>query len=107
MSKAMTDEQRKLAEENMNLVYHLIGKEYPTFLYDEDIVQSGFLGLCCATMKWKEEKGKFSTFACACIRNAIRMELRSRQAHASTLSLDYLVTEDKSLGDTLACSYEE
>lgn len=87
-SYEMTDEQRKLAEDNMNLVYYTIGKIYPTFIHDEDIRQIGLLGLCKAAMKWTETKGAFSTFACQCIRNEIRLEFRNRQKQVDTISLD-------------------
>lgn len=98
----MNDEQRKLAEDNMKLVYHLVSKEYPTFKGDEDIVQSGMLGLCKATMKWDESKGAFSTYACACIRSEIAQELRSRQPHTEVISLDCPITEDLTLEETIA-----
>jgi RNA polymerase sporulation-specific sigma factor len=87
-SQEMTAEQRKLAEDNMNLVHYLIGKEYPTYTYDEDIRQIGLLGLCKAAMKWDESKGAFSTFACKCIRNEIRLEFRNRQKQVETVSLE-------------------
>lgn len=83
--------KQQLIEDNMNLVYSLISKEYPTYLQDEDIVQCGMVGLCKAADKWDDSKSKFSTFAFICIRNEIRMELRRRQKHNGVLSLDYEV----------------
>lgn len=95
--------KQQLIEDNMNLVYSLISKEYPTYLQDEDIVQCGMVGLCNAAEKWDESKSKFSTFAFICIRNEIRMELRRRQKHSGLLSLDYEVDgndgERTSFGD--------
>lgn len=102
MSDVMNDDQRKLAEDNMKLVYHIISREYPTFKGDEDIVQSGILGLCKATMNWDEAKGKFSTYASACIRRAIAQELRARQPHKEVISLDCPITEDLTLEDTIS-----
>lgn len=99
-SHEMTAEQRKLAEDNMNLVYYTIAKEYPTYKFDEDIRQTGLLGLCKAAMKWDETKGAFSTFACQCIHNEIRKEFRSRQKQVETISLETKL-ETVSTDDTL------
>jgi RNA polymerase sigma factor (sigma-70 family) len=96
----MTDEQRKLAEDNMNLVYYTIAKEYPTYKFDEDIRQTGLLGLCKAAMKRDETKGEFSTFAYRCIHNEIRKEFRSRQKQVETVSLETKL-ETVSTDDTL------
>lgn len=102
MSKEMNDAQRKLVEDNLKLVYHVVSKQYPTFVNDEDIIQSGTLGLCNAALNWDENKSAFSTYACRCIQNAIRAELRERQPHMETLSLDCPIGEDLTLGDTIA-----
>lgn len=90
--------KQQLIEDNMNLVYHLISKEYPTYLHDEDIVQCGMLGLCKAAERWDEAKSKFSTFAAFCIRSEIQTEFRNRAKHQGVLSLDYEV--DTGEGDT-------
>lgn len=80
----------------MKLVYHLIHREYPTYIHDEDIIQCGMLGLCRAAEKWDESKSKFSTFAVICIRSEIQMEFRRRAKHLGILSLDYEIKN----GDT-------
>lgn len=76
----------------MNLVYSVIRKEFPSFIGDEDIIQSGMLGLCRAANQWDESKSKFSTYAWSAISNEIKMEFRSRSKHQEILSLDYIVT---------------
>lgn len=81
----------KLIEDNMCLVYALIAREYPQFTRDEDIVQSGMLGLCKAAEQWDESKSKFSNYAWHCIRNAIADEFKQRATHQGVLSLDYEV----------------
>ena len=93
--------KQQLIEDNMGLVYHLILKEYPTYLQDEDIVQCGMLGLCKAAEKWDESKSKFSTFAMFSIRSAIQTELRDRAKHKGILSLDYEVDN----GDDGVCTF--
>lgn len=103
MSDVLDDSQRLLVEDNMKLVYHVISHEYPTFRGDEDIIQNGMLGLCRAAMKWDASKGcKFSTYACVCIRSAIKQELRARQPHTEVISLDSPLTEDLTLEDTIS-----
>lgn len=88
--------KQQLIEDNMNLVYHLIHREYPTYIGDEDIIQTGMLGLCKAAEKWDESKSKFSTFAIICIRSEIQTEFRKRAKHQGILSLDYEIKN----GDT-------
>lgn len=79
----------KKIEENMNLVYFIIHKYYPTFINDEDIVQSGMLGLCKAVNTFDESKSTFSTYASTCIRNEIAKEFTARKKHKGVLSLEY------------------
>lgn len=93
--------KKQLIEENMNLVYSVVSKEYPTYLYDEDIIQSGMLGLCKAADSWDESKSKFSTYAWRCIRNEINNEFISRKSHSKNISLDTKFGEDGTLEDTL------
>lgn len=97
----MTNQQ--LVEDNMNLVYGLVSKEFPTYIHDEDIIQTGMLGLCQAAETWDESRGKFSTFAYTCIRNLICNEFRNRNKHQGVWSLDYTITNDNgevcTLGD--------
>ena len=83
--------KQELITENMNMVYSVIHKEYPTYINDEDVIQSGMLGLCNAADKWDESKSKFSTYAWTSIRNAINNELIGRAKHQGVLSLDYMV----------------
>lgn len=86
--------KQQLIEDNMNLVYSLVSREYPTYIQDEDIIQCGMLGLCKAAEKWEEGKSVFSTFAWRCIRNEILDEFRRRAKHQGMLSLDYEVESD-------------
>lgn len=92
--------KNKLIEDNINLVYFVVSHDYPTFRYDDDIVQAGMLGLCKAAEAW-DGKRKFSTYAVKCIRTEIINEFRARKPHAKVVSLDTPITEDISLGDTI------
>lgn len=39
------DDINKAIEENTPLVYYIIRKYFPTFVHDDDIIQSGLIGL--------------------------------------------------------------
>jgi RNA polymerase sporulation-specific sigma factor len=86
--------RQELIESNKKLVYHSISKYYPTFINDEDIIQSGMVGLCLAANSWDESRSKFSTYAAKCILNSIKMELRNRNKHYGVLSLEYETDTD-------------
>ncbi len=93
--------KQQLIEDNINLVYSVVSKEYPTYLHDDDIIQSGMLGLCKAAEKWDETKSKFSTYAWRCIRNEINQEFINRKPHSNNISLETKVSDDGTLGDLL------
>ena len=97
---------QKLIEENMNLVYFLINRYYPTFIGDEDLVQCGMIGLCSAANNFDETSGvKFSTFASSCILNEICKEFTRRKKHSKVLSLEASKVNDdgevSSIGDLI------
>lgn len=81
---------QEFIEENIKLVYFFINKYYPSFSKDEDIIQCGMLGLCKAAKKWKQE-GEFSSYACQCILNEVRTELRNRAKKQVEISLESLL----------------
>ena len=88
----------------MNLVYALVSREYPSYLHDEDIIQTGMVGLCKAANLWDETKATFSGFAWFCIRHEIIKEFKRRAKHQGVLSLDYETYTDGvrgSLGETI------
>lgn len=87
--------KQQLIEDNMNLVYHIVHRYYPTYVSDEDIVQSGMMGLCKAADTWESEKSEFSTYACRCILNEIRKEFYNRCRHKDVWSLDYPITDEE------------
>lgn len=92
---------QKLIDENIELVYYIVHKHYPTFVDDEDIIQCGMLGLCKAANTWDENKSTFSTYAGKCIRNEINYEFRNRKKHQGVLSLDYEYSNDSDEDITL------
>ena len=88
----------KLIEDNMKLVYYVINKYYPTYMYDEDVIQEGMLGLCQAANTYDSSKTKFSTYAFHCIRNRLKYYLRCQSKHSGLLSLDFDVKCDDGNG---------
>lgn len=72
----LTDEQSKLVEDNIKLVYCIAHKYNRPNLFD-DMVQEGSMGLICAAQRFNPDLGlKFSTFAYSYIVGYINMFLR-------------------------------
>ena len=87
-------DKKRLIEDNMTLVYHVLHKHYPTFVANEDVVQEGYLGLCNAARLWDETKSKFSTYAYQSILNQVRLYFKREMKQVDTLSLDIDVKHD-------------
>lgn len=97
----MSTSKQNLIEDNMNLVYFVIHKHYPTFIKDEDLVQEGFCGLCKAAEMYDESKGiAFSTYASKAILNHIKWYFTRQMKHNGVYSLDKEVLEHKD-GETV------
>lgn len=91
----------KLIEDNMTLVYYLVKRYYPKFLFDEDIIQCGMVGLVKAAQTWDESKSKFSSYSSFCILNEIRQEFIRRSKYSTDTSLEKNVCEHLTLGEVL------
>lgn len=91
--------KQQLIEDNMNLVYYVINKYYPTYICEEDVIQEGMVGLCKAANSYDSDKGIFSTFACHCILNQIRYYFRQNSKHYNVLSYEGVINnvEDESI----------
>lgn len=92
----LSDEQRKLVEDNMKLIFLILHKLHlPLELQD-----IGYLGLCKAALHYKSDSGySFSTFACKCIYNQFLYETRkqhNRDEKFSTVSLDQTIYSNDS-----------
>lgn len=68
----MTEEQRKLAEDNHNLIYDFIHKNG---LNVDDYYDIFAIGLCKAAINYDSTKGEFSTLAFECMRNYFKNHL--------------------------------
>lgn len=64
----MTEEQRKLVEENHNLIYFYLHKRG---LSIDEYYGLAAIGLCKAAMTYKDGVSEFSTYALKCISNEV------------------------------------
>lgn len=105
----MTAEQEKLVEDNLLLVDFVIRRKFPRWREIgeyEDVRQTGRVGLCKAAQTYDADKEcRFSTYAVKCIRNELKMALRSvnalsRDGEDQRLSMDAVLgDEDLTLAD--------
>lgn len=96
------DDINKAIEENTPLVYYIIRKYFPTFIHDDDIMQSGLIGLWKSLINFDSTKNiKFATFATKVIMNDINMEIRKRRKSRLDISMYTSVSgtsDDNDLG---------
>lgn len=108
----LSEDQRKLVEDNMNLAYKCASEIAPhTTLEYEDVIQYCLLGLCKAALIFDESKGALSSVAYRCMKNEIYMKTRrakKRIAQNELLSLDAPCTnaEDSTLLDIIEDSHD-
>lgn len=100
--KPLTDEQRKLVEDNIRLAYEFVHRKGFTYGYEfEDAVQIALLGLIHAAMTFKESKSKFSTYAFLAMQSQFNMEYRKikrqKESGIISISLSEPITESEEL----------
>ena len=105
-STPLTPEQKRIVEQNMPLVHHIVGRmtdRFPSGFSRDDLVQAGSLGLVEATRRYEADKGfAFSTFAGRRIEGAIldalrgadwaSRSVRSGERHLRTASAELAAT---------------
>lgn len=105
MNKNVDEKMDRLILENMSLVPYIIKKYYPTYQYDEDIRQIGYVGLVKAARRYDQNSGySFSTYAAKSILNEIRMTFRRELRSAGAISLESEIFpwgDDKTVLDIL------
>lgn len=72
----LSKEQQRLVEDNHLLIYHMLNKMK---LSIDEYYDVAAIAIVKAALAYKEQKGKFSSFACACMFNALLRE-SSRQS---------------------------
>ena len=70
------EERDNLITENINLVYHVLFRYFPSIAKNEDWRQEGMVGLIQAADSYNPKFGvTFSTYACTCIHNNLANQL--------------------------------
>lgn len=83
----MTDDRKKLAEENMGLAYMAAHKYKNCGIEFDDLVSICFLGLVKAANNYDCAKAKFATYSVRIMDNEVLMALRKRSV-SPCISLD-------------------
>lgn len=107
-SMKMTDEQRQMAEDNIQLVYYIITKKFHRKIEDGDIriiyntfdvgdlVGAGYVGLCKGCITYNKEKGfEVSTYLTFCITREVQREMRMNNFRKSDFEPFYFLSLDK------------
>lgn len=94
MSQTLNNAQRKLVEDNHNLIYSFLNSRHLSLDAIEDWYGTAAIGLCKAALTYDESRGaKFATLAYICMDNEVRMVLRTNRKNVSvTASLDDEIT---------------
>lgn len=102
----MTDDQRRLAADNVRLVTYTMNRYFPNSIPPsewDDFVSIGYIALCRAAMLFNPDVGEFSTYAVNAIRKAIQREFkyryREKRKHDTLVSLDEEFADDMSLSN--------
>lgn len=83
MNKKMNDAQRKLAEDNHNLIYSFLSNHNLSLDAVEDWYGTAAIGLCKAALFFDEScETEFSALAYACMES----EIRTIQSHCSSVT---------------------
>ncbi len=93
----MTEEQRKIAEQNHNLIYDFL---YKNELNIEEYYDIAAIGLCKAAMNYNSKRGRFSTLAFKCMKNEVNHHIsyinrKKRIPPSHIYSYDILLNTDE------------
>lgn len=111
MSRTLNDAQRKLVEDNHNLIYSFLNSRHLSLDATEDWYGTAAIGLCKAALNFDESRGaKFATLAYICMDNEVRMVMRNnRKCIVPDCSLEYEYGEGSgvmSLADIIQDSHD-
>lgn len=104
MSKVLNDAQRKLVEDNHNLIYSFLNSRHLSLDSVEDWYGTAAIGLCNAAMTFDESRGtKFPTYAYKCMQNAVSGVMRANANRIiPAFSLDDTAIENGCIGEIIA-----
>lgn len=84
MNKTLNDTQRKLVEDNHNLIYSFLRSRNLSLDAVEDWYGTAAIGLCKAALVFDESRGcKFTTLAYMIMDNEVRMIMRQNRKNVS------------------------
>lgn len=94
----LNDEQRKLIEDNYNLIYYFYSRYFGSMLNNEEYNGIAHEALCRAALNYNSEKGKFGTCLYWQLKSAISRHFREsnrnkRKLNQSTISLETYIYE--------------
>ena len=90
----MTDEQKKLVEANIGLVWHSIKNYVKSAIGDDDVYQIGCMGLIKAAQNYDPSRSSFATFAVKCIVGEIYKYFRHQRSVKETMNYKAYHMED-------------
>ena len=95
------EEKNRLAEENINVVYHVAKGFSNTGIDSEELISIGLLGYAKALESYRTNRNtKFSTYAINCIKNEILYILKKEKKHrVHNVSLNKVLSTDKNGND--------
>lgn len=103
MSKTLNDTQRKLVEDNHNLIYSFLNSRNLSLDAADDWYGTAAIGLCKAAMAFDESKGtKFATLAYICMDNEVRYVMRNTRKNITPI-----VSLDEEISATEGCCIED
>ena len=91
----MTDEQRKMVEQNHNLIYDFLYKQN---LDTEEYYDIAAIGLCEAAIKYDSKRSKFSTFAYRCMKSEVN-HYHAYNTRKRRIPADHIYSYDILLND--------
>lgn len=91
----MTEKEKRLVEENHNLIYFYLNRHN---LDAEEFYDIAAIGLIEAARTYKEEKANFSTYAVFCIGNEIKTEYKKRTLKRE-IPKSLIMSESQAIGN--------
>lgn len=80
----MTSEQRKLAEENIYLAHYITHRYHKPYNIEfAELLSICYESLCLAACSYNSDKAKFSTYACAVMKNNMYTYMNKRKNHVN------------------------
>ena len=100
----MTEEQKKIAEDNHNLIYHYLNeKKLPISEYYDILA----IGLCKAAISFDPDRGAFSTLARKCFMNEIGMDIRKNTTKRNVIPKKKMVSYSGCPSDVCDILYKD